>query len=339
MDTVLITGSQGEVGHSLIEYFLKETDAKIVAFDLREATSTHYASNVTHRIINRTGDVTDEAALKTLFNEFDFAGIFHLAAILSSGGEKFPEKTHSVNVGGSLKLLAAAQESSAKQKRSIRFMFPSTIAIYGIPANEKTANEKIKENAWNFPITMYGNNKLHVENLGSYYSHYYKFLTSTPEDINVDFRAVRYPGLLSADTMPTGGTSDYGSEMIHAAASGKAYSCFVPPTARLPFMTMPDAVRAMIELYNTPKEKLTRNSYNVGSFSVTAKQIEEKVKSSFANSTVTYSPHEKRSAIVSSWPGDIDDAKALADWGWRSNYSFDSAFTEYLIPAIKKKYA
>jgi threonine 3-dehydrogenase len=338
MDTILITGSQGEVGHSLIEYFLDETDTSIIALDLRpqeKDLKSKYSARLTHV----TADITDHHAIKKIFSDYSFTGVFHLAAILSSGGEREPERTHGVNVGGTLNLLSAAQESSIIQKKSIRFMFPSTIAVYGIPADEKNPKESIKENAWNFPITMYGNNKLHVENLGTYYSDFYKFLTSTPDDIRLDFRAVRYPGLLSADTMPTGGTSDYGSEMIHAGASGKSYSCFVPPTAKLPFMTMPDAVRAMIELYQAPQSSLTRRSYNVGSFSVTAKQIEEKVRQSFGNIEVTYNPNLKRSAIVASWPGDIDDSKAQKDWNWKSNYSFDSAFSEYLIPSIRKKYA
>jgi len=337
MDTILITGSQGEVGHSLIEYFLAQSDANIVAFDLRQPATTYHSASP--RVTHVTGDITDAAAIQKLFHDYTFTGVFHLAAVLSSGGERDPEKTHHVNVGGTLNLLKATQASSSAQGRSIKFMFPSTIAIYGVDGASKRSDECIKETEHTMPITMYGNNKLYVENLGRYYSEYYKLLTSTPEDVRLDFRAVRYPGLLSADTMPTGGTSDYGSEMIHAGAAGRSYACFVPPTARLPFMTMPDAVRALIELYQAPQKSLTRRAYNVGSFSVTAQQIETKVRQAFPAIEVSYDPHPKRSAIVASWPGDIDDAAARRDWGWKPQYCFDSAFSEYLIPAIKKKYA
>ena len=333
-DIILITGSEGEVGHSLIEYFLHNTTATIVTFDIK---SSNRAANA--RVTHIVGDITDQSVVNSIFKSHAITAVFHLAAILSSGGEKNPILTHTVNIGGSLHLLQAAQLQSESTNIPVKFLFPSTIAVYGVPAAVKSGDEKLKESHWNNPITMYGNNKLHIENLGGYFSDYYKFLEDQTGKTKLDFRAVRFPGLLSAETMPTGGTSDYGSEMIHFSAQQKPYACFVSADAKLPFMTMPDAVRALIELYQADAKSLTQRVYNVGSFAVTAQQIAARVLLEFPTAKITYHPHQKREAIVRSWPADIDDTKARTDWGWQPNYTFESAFSEYLFPAIKKQYA
>ena len=59
---------------------------------------------------------------------------------------------------------------------------------------------------------------------------------------------MRFPGLISAVTLPSGGTSDYGPEMLHAAAKGEPYACFVREDARIPFMAMPDAVNSLLRI-------------------------------------------------------------------------------------------
>lgn len=186
---------------------------------------------------------------------------------------------------------------------------------------------------------MYGINKLYVENLGRYFSSFYKFLENNPDDIKIDFRAVRFPGLMSSETVPSGGTSDYASEMIHACAQGKPYACFVSPEAKLPFMAMPDGVAALVQLSKVPFEKLTHHVYNVGSFAVTAKEIEAQLRKTFPKAEISYAPHKQRENIVNTWPGDVDDSRARNDWGWKPQYSFESAFNEYLIPNISKKYS
>ena len=116
---------------------------------------------------------------------------------------------------------------------------------------------------------MYGANKLYCEHLGRYYSRHYKQLAADTHSGKVDFRCIRFPGLISAETVPSGGTSDYAPEMIHAAAAGKPYDCFVRPDTRIPFMAMPDAVDAILRLMAAPREKLTRIVYNVGAFAPT----------------------------------------------------------------------
>ena len=184
---------------------------------------------------------------------------------------------------------------------------------------------------------MYGCNKLYCEMLGNYYDHYYRQLAAE-QPVTVDFRCVRFPGLISAFTVPTGGTSDYAPEMIHAAARGEPYACFVSEEARIPFMAMPDAAAALVQLARAPREHLTRSVYNVTSFSLSAAEVRDMVTSHFPDAVITFAPDDKRAAIVDSWPADLDDSAARRDWGWHPQYDAESAFRDYLVPNIRERY-
>lgn len=334
--SIVITGAGGEVGHALIEHFTKEDTHQVIGIDLREV---YTPENPPKDFLAVRGDITSRDLIEDIFTKHEVHQVFHLAAVLSSGGERNPEKTHHVNVEGSFNLISAAHAHGKKYGRSVTFIYPSTIATYGIPTlEEKNTSGKLSEDQYLNAITMYGINKLYVEHLGRYYSTHYKLLDSTDGDVKLDFRAVRFPGLMSSETVPSGGTSDYGSEMIHAAAQNKAYSCFVSPTAKLPFMTMPDGIRALIELSKAPRKDLTRCVYNVGAFAVTAAEIRDELTKYFPHIEVSFAPNRLREQIVDTWPGDIDDSAANRDWGWKAEHSFTDAFGSYLIPGITKKY-
>ncbi len=334
---ILITGAGGEMGHALLEALATRYGGKreIVAMDLR-ALSTASAA---HASTTYAADVSDSALVDSFASKHDVSEIWHLAALLSTRGEKSPELALKVNVMGSAHLLKLAADCAARRGRAVKFMFPSTVAVYGIPTLQgKRAAGRVSECQCLEPITMYGVNKRAVEEMGRYYARHYRLLAEDRLDCTVDFRAIRFPGIISADTVPTGGTSDYGPEMLHAAAQGKPYACFVRPDARIPFMTMPDAVRSLMELSDAPREKLTQLVYNVSAFAPSAAEIAAKVAQHFPASTVTYAPTLERQRIVDSWPEDMDDAAARRDWGWKPQHDFDSAFAEYIVPKIKRRY-
>jgi nucleoside-diphosphate-sugar epimerase len=138
--------------------------------------------------------------------------------------------------------------------------------------------------------------------------------------------------------MPTGGTSDYAAEMIHAAAEGKPYSCFVCAEAKIPFMVMPDAIKALALLAAAPSQRLKQRVYNVTSFSLSAGELRQRVLQAFPKAQITFEPDRARAAIVDTWPVDVDDAPARRDWNWKPEYDADRAFREYLIPAISRRY-
>ena len=138
--------------------------------------------------------------------------------------------------------------------------------------------------------------------------------------------------------MPSGGTSDYAPEMIHAAAKGEPYACFVRPDTRIPFLAMPDAVEALLALARAPRARLSRTAYNVAAFAPTADEIRREVLRAFPAASVTFEVDAKRQGIVDSWPEDVDDAAARRDWGFAPAHDFATAFREYLIPEIKRRY-
>src|SRR5262249_9618044 len=160
---------------------------------------------------------------------------------------------------------------------------------------------KVTEDQWMHPTTMYGCNKLYCEQLGRYYARHYKQLAAEPSSGKVDFRSVRFPGLISADTLPSGGTSDYAPEMIHAAAKRQSYACFVRPDTRIPFMTMPDGVEALLRLAAIPRQRLTRTEYNVAAFNPSADEIRSTVLRAFPGAEISWEVDDKRQGIVDSW--------------------------------------
>ena len=333
---VLITGANGEIGHGLITHLGAHCEFPIVAMDVVPLDES--LVGYCERFLQ--GDILDSNLLGRLVSEYDIVSIFHLASILSTKAEYNPETAHRVNVEGTLNLLRLAVEQSSWQGRSVKFIYPSSIAAYGLPSLEcKNRGAKVKEYEWNLPITMYGCNKLYCEHLGRYYSFHYRQLAVDENKFTVDFRCLRFPGLISSITVPSGGTSDYGPEMLHHAAQGKPYACFVRPDSTLPFMVMPDAIKSLLLLEAAPKESLRQLVYNVTSFSPTAEQFRQHVVHAFPNADITFEPHLARQKIVDSWPADVDDSDAARDWGWKPDYDETRAFDEYLIPSIKSRYA
>jgi len=265
--------------------------------------------------------------------------IFHLAALLSTRSEFTPIRAHDVNVQGTLVLLEFAQKEAESHGRPVTFLYPSSIAAYGMPDLETKRNAgRVREDEFNHPTTMYGANKLYCEMLGNYYARHYKQLAAEALSGKVDFRCVRFPGLISAMTMPAGGTSDYASEMIHAAARGDSYACFVRPETRIPFMVMPDGVDALLRLAQAPKAALSRTAYNVTAFNPSAEEIRDVVRREFPDAAITFEVDTKRQGIVDSWPADVDDSAARRDWGFLPAYDFGRGFAEYLIPSIRRHY-
>jgi len=330
---ILITGAAGEIGQALIEAFSEREEHDLLTLDLQILPEEMHGRS-THIV----GDVLDKNLFARLVTEYEIDAIFHMAALLSTRSEFAPELAHQVNVDGTLNLLQLAAEQSQRRGESVRFIFPSSIAVYGLPdLKTKQRDYFVREWDWNYPTTMYGCNKLYCEQLGIYYSlHYQQLARTTP--IMLDFRSVRFPGLISAFTVPAGGTSDYGPEMLHAAAQNKPYACFVREDATIPFMAMPDAVKALLHLWRAPQASLSRRIYNVTSFSLSASEFCDVVKRSYPEAMVTFEPDVQRQRIIDSWPAGLNDHSAQRDWGWQPDFDLDRAFTEYLVPNIRRRY-
>ena len=332
---VLVTGANGEMGHGLIRRFAERGDYRVLALDLRPLDADLHDKVETYVV----GDILDARLLERLVSEFEVHTIFHLAALLSTRAEFSPETAHDVNVQGTLNLLRMATQQSKSHGERVKFLFPSSIAAYGLPdLKTKARHDKVTESQFNLPTTMYGCNKLYCEHLGNYYARYYKRLAVDEDKKGVDFRAIRFPGLISALTVPHGGTSDYAPEMIHAAAQSKAYTCFVRADTRISFMAMPDAIDALMGLMDADREDLTSHVYNITAFAPSAHELAELTMRAFPGASITFEPDLRRQAIVDTWPSDVDDSRARADWSFSPRYDLKTTFDDYLIPHIKARY-
>lgn len=327
---VLVTGANGEIGHGLVSR-LAERGERVVGLDLSPAASP--VAEQCHEWIQ--GSILDSSLLSRLVSQYEFRTIYHLAAMLSTRAEFTPGAAHAVNVEGTLNLLEMAAEQTEWSGRRLKFMFPSSIAVYGLPdLATKAEAGSIREKTWNLPTTMYGCNKAYCEHLGRYYANHYKQLGAAKGVSGVDFRAIRYPGLISAATVPSGGTSDYIPEMIHRVARHEPYECFVRPDTRIPFMAMPDAIRAIVALEEADEAALSWRSYNVTSFNPSAQEFLDELLTRWSDAQVEFQVDRKRQEIVDSWPADVNDDAAREDWGWEPLYDFTSALDDYLVPGI-----
>ena len=333
---IFITGAAGEVGQGLMGALHGRGAEAVVATDLRELEpDVRSACHAAYQ-----ADVCDRDGLDRLLSMYRVTEVFHLAAVLSTRAEYAPEVAHQVNVGGTINILHLAAEQARMHGEPVKVIFPSSIAVYGVPSLAKKASAgAVGEAEFTRPTTMYGCNKLYCEHLGRYYARSYRQLATDSKPGLVDFRCIRYPGLISAKTVPTGGTSDFVPEMLHAAARGEAYTCFVREDSRIPFMTMPEAIDATLKLAAVDAATLTRRVYNIASFNPCAGEVAELVAQYFPGSRVTFEPDPPRQAMVDTWPEAIDCSAARDDWGFKPRWTLQQAFDEYLVPAIRERYA
>ena len=320
--SILITGAGGELGSQLIRTLSQNESINLVTLDLLPLEST-----VSHMVSDKiTGNILDLKLLDQINLEFQIKQIYHLAAILSTRAELSPGIAHDVNVNGTINLLELALKQSKSQNKKIKFFFPSSIAVYGVDGKEQSC----KENDSLDPITVYGSNKLYVEKLGINYSTHNDQLSNNKYFI--DFRSLRFPGLISSNTVPSGGTSDFIPEMWHNIKNYNMYECFVHENSRLPFLAMPDAIKAINQLMAMSSEQIQSRIYNVTSFNPSAGEFFKLIKEFYPTAKVFYNVNDVRQKIVDSWPSNVDDSLAKKEWGWSADYNLYRTINEYLQP-------
>jgi nucleoside-diphosphate-sugar epimerase len=204
----------------------------------------------------------------------------------------------------------------AKERKLNKVFWPSSIAVFGHSTPKNNTQQKtIIE-----PNTVYGISKYAGEMWCQYYYDKYK----------LDVRSIRYPGLISYQSLPGGGTTDYAVDIFYKAKKEMAYTCFLEADTYLPMLYMPDAIRATIELMDADASKLsTRMSYNLGGMSFSPKEIAASIKKHIPDFAIDYAP-DFRQAIAASWPASIDDSLAQKDWNWQQQYDLDSMVADML---------
>lgn len=309
---ILVTGAYGQIGTELVlKLRSKHGNANVIASDIVKAPSK----------ISETGpayylDITDIKQLISIIIDNNIDIVYHLAAILSSRGEINPQKAYNVNMTGLYNVLEVARIHNLKQ-----IITPSSIAVFGpTTPKENTPDDTILR-----PTSIYGVTKVAGELLCEYYSAKY----------NLDVRSLRYPGIVSSETEPGGGTTDYSVDMYVRAVQGKPYKCFVEENTVLPFMYMPDALNAIINLAEAPEKNLKRRAYNIVAFSCSAKEIEKEIIKHIPSFDCKYEP-DFRQDIANSWPRTINDTPAQKEWGWEPEYDLKK-MTIDMINNLKKK--
>lgn len=305
---ILVTGAGGQVGVELM-MALRERGYEVHGSDVAGRPPVVPSDLPWHTL-----DVTNSDRVHGLLRELRPDRVFHLAAILSARGEAMPQRTYAVNQGGTYNMLEACREAGVEQ-----LMFTSTIAVFGPGLPDVVADDVPLH-----PSTMYGVTKVAGELLGEYYHRRF----------GLDFRSVRFPGLVSA-SLPGGGTSDYALYMYIEGVRCGTYEAFCRPQTRIPFMYMPDGIRALVELSDAPRERLRRCVYNIAAFSPTAQEIAESVGRALPGVRLTFEADPRRQAILDSWPRVLDDAAAREDWGWKPAFDLDG-MTADLLPRVRE---
>ena len=312
---ILVTGALGQIGSELTAELRKRYGStNVIASDLKPPPpGALWESGPFEQ-----ADVTDAARLAGVCSDHGVDAIVHLAAILSATGERDPIRAWNVNTQGLINALEVARELELSQ-----VLCPSSIAVFGRGCpKENTPQETVLR-----PTTMYGVTKVAGELLCDYYV----------SRFGVDARGLRYPGIVSAETLPGGGTTDYAVEIFYEAVAGRDYTCFLAEDTRLPMMYMPDCIRATIDLMEADFNRLEHHGdFNVSSMTFSAGELAAEITKRVPGFRVTYEP-DYRQAIADSWPSSIDDSAARAEWGWEPRYGL-AAMTEDMLKRLTKRH-
>lgn len=313
MDNILVIGCSGQIGSELVMALRKVYgNEHVFATDIKEPTNEIHESGPFQIL-----DVLDFKNLLHFLVRYNITQVYNLAAVLSGNAEKIPLQAWDINMKSLMNTLEAARQSDAK-----KVFWPSSIAVFGpTTPRHDTPQMTVME-----PNTVYGISKLAGERWGEYYNKKY----------DIDFRSVRYPGLISYKTEPGGGTTDYAVEIFYDAIRKGSYECFLSSKTALPMMFMEDAIINTIRLMQADGDKLSlRSSYNMAGISFDPEQLANAIRKYMPDFEITYKP-DFRQAIADSWPACIDDSVAQKDWGLKTTYDLDK-MTRIMLEKIGEK--
>jgi nucleoside-diphosphate-sugar epimerase len=315
MKKILVTGAVGQIGSELTMALRKKYgNENIIASGRKTKPSEKLLNSGPFEFI----DITKRETVEKVVKDYDIDTIYNMAAILSAIGEKKPLLCWNVNINGLYNIIEIAHEYEMT-----RVFVPSSIAVFGPETpRQNTPQETVLK-----PKTMYGVTKVAGELLGEYY--FKKF--------GIDVRGIRYPGIISSETLPGGGTTDYAVEIFYKAIKNKKYTCFVKKETVLPMMYMPDCIKATIDLMEADISKLKHHcDFNITSMSFSAEELTNEIQKQIPEFVCEYKP-DFRQTIADSWPQSIDDSVSREEWGWKPSYNLAS-MTKDMLEKLSKRY-
>jgi len=314
MKRIMVTGAAGQIGSELtLALRTKYGGDNVLATDIKTQISPKLRDSGLFEYVN----VIDRETIEQAARKHKIDTIYHMSAVLSASGENRPQLAWNVNLNGTFNILEAAREHSM-----VRVFCPSSIAAFG-PETPRlnTPNDTILK-----PKTMYGLTKVAGELLGDYYVRRY----------GLDVRGCRYPGIISHETLPGGGTTDYAVAIFFEAVKNKSYTCFLREDTRLPMMYMPDCLKATLDLMEADFSRLKHHAdFNVAAMSFSAGELAAEIRKHIPEFKITYEP-DYRQAIANSWPESIDDSAARGEWGWKPDYDL-ARMTEDMLNVLQKR--
>jgi len=315
MKRIMLTGAAGQIGTELAAALRRKYGAdNVLATDITEPAESVKDSGPFEFL-----DVTRREALDRVIHKHRIDTVYHMAAILSASGEKNPQLAWDVNMNGTYNILEAGRELGL-----VRIFYPSSIAAFG----PDTPVQNTPQDTILRPRTIYGVTKVAGELLGDYYVRRY----------NLDVRGCRYPGIISHETLPGGGTTDYAVAIFYEAVQHKKYTCFVREDTRLPMMYMPDCLKATLDLMDADFGRLIHHGdFNVTAMSFSAGELAAEIRKHIPGFVCEFKP-DSRQAIADSWPRSVDDSAARAEWGWKPSYDLAS-MTADMIRVLKERQA
>jgi len=314
MKQILVTGAVGQIGSELTMSLRQRYGRdKVVASDIRMPTDSGLRDGGPFESL----DVLDPHQITRVMQIHSVGTIYHLAAVLSATGESRPSVAWQVNMNGLYNMLEAARQYQCS------VFFPSSIGAFGL----NTPKDNTPQDTIQRPGTIYGVTKVAGELLCDYYH----------QRFGLDTRGVRFPGLISHQTEPGGGTTDYAVDIFYQAIRHKKYTCYLREDTLLDMMYMPDAIRSMIELMEADGSKLVhRNAFNVTAMSFTPGMLAEEIQKHIRDFKIDYEVDPVRQAIADSWPNSMDDSCARTEWGWKPEYDL-ARMTRDMIEVLSRK--
>lgn len=305
---ILVTGALGQIGSELTaELRSRYGSDNVTASDIKTVKESPVMEGGPWTVL----DVTDPVAVEEAVLRTKADAVFHMAAILSATGEQNPQLCWKVNMDGTINILEAARKQDLA-----RVIIPSSIAAFG----PETPRDSTPQETVLRPRTMYGVTKVSGELICDYYARKY----------GLDVRGLRYPGIISSETLPGGGTTDYAVDIYYKAVLEGRYTCFVREDTMLPMMYMPDCIKATLDLAEADFDSLVHHSdFNVGALSMTAGDIAASIRKHIPDFQVEYRP-DYRQAIADTWPKSVNDSAARAEWGWEPDWDLDSMTADML---------
>lgn len=315
MRKILITGALGQIGSELaVKMRGIYGNDNVIMSDL-QAKDTH--KDLIESGPFETIDVLDTKKMAEVVDKYNINTIVNLAAILSAVGEKNPALCWNINMNGLYNVLELGRE------KNLSIFTPSSIAVFG----ESTPADNTPQDTIMRPSTMYGVTKVSGELLCDYYNQKY----------GVDTRGVRFPGLISYDTLPGGGTTDYAVHIYYDALKKKEYTSFIDKGTKMDMMYMPDALNAIVTLMEADGEKLIhRNAFNITAMSFDPEEIAASIRKYIPGFVLNYQVDPVRQGIANSWPNSLDDSAARAQWGWKPEYDLDR-MTQDMLEKLRIK--